>query len=493
MARSARKLDPAAAPERFDSASFTHRPSGYRYRVSLTKTGYAVEFSKGGLTASKPLGYAVGSGTRAYSYLIENEGFLYEAPVAYYASGNSWGLAPGYDGYSYPFLTRPIAPGCLACHASSVQAEPLTLNRYRSPAFLEGGVACERCHGDGAKHIASMKAGDILNPAKMTPDRRDSICAQCHLTGDVKVMRAGSDWRTYHPGEKLSDSQTVFVRASAGDGMKVTGHVENLALSKCKRMAGDQLWCGSCHDPHLVPALAEAKAWYRSRCLTCHATKGCTEAQAVRRKVADDCIGCHMPKRTATDAEHVVLTDHSIPRRPHRESAGDPDAALAPFDGAPASQRDLALAYAMAAVGHKTGTDRTRAISLLQTVVKEAPDDVDVLLYLAEIYRNDDKNDLARPLYERAIALDPRQVTGSVGLGGILMERGDYRGAIRFWNDALSKNAGLELVRMNLALAQLKIGDRSAAEQNLRKAVELNPAFGAARDLLNQLNPPAPR
>jgi len=200
-----------------------------------------------------------------------------------------------------------------------------------------------------------------------------------------------------------------------------------------------------------------------------------------------------MPRRTATDAEHVVLTDHSIPRRPHRGTPGDPAAELQPFGGGQASQRDLALAYAMAAVGHKTGVDRTRALDLLGKVVKAAPGDVDVLLYLAEIYRNDGDNDRARPLYERAIALDPGQVTGSVGLGGILMERGDYRGAIHFWNDALSKNAGLELVRMNLALAQLKIGDRSAAEQNLRKAVDLNPAFAAARDLLNQLIRPQPR
>src|SRR6201995_2717070 len=58
MARSARKLDPSSAPERFDNASFVHRPSDYRYRVSLAKAGYTLEFSKGGSTASKALAYA---------------------------------------------------------------------------------------------------------------------------------------------------------------------------------------------------------------------------------------------------------------------------------------------------------------------------------------------------------------------------------------------------------------------------------------------------
>jgi Tfp pilus assembly protein PilF len=148
----------------------------------------------------------------------------------------------------------------------------------------------------------------------------------------------------------------------------------------------------------------------------------------------------------------------------------------------------LALAYAIAAVGKKSGADRIRALNLLESAVKDTPGDVELLLYLAEIYRNDGKNDAARPLYERAIALDRGQVTASVGLGGIMMERGEYQEAIRLWNDALSKNAGLELVRLNLALALLKVGNRAAAESNLREAVVLNPAFAPARDLLEKLN-----
>ena len=199
MARSARKLDASSVPERFDHASFTHIPSGYRYRVFLKNSEYFLEFtnSSNTVTAAKPLAYAIGSGTRAFSYLFEEDGFLYEAPVAYYATGKSWGLAPGYEGYSYPYLTRPIAPGCLSCHASSVEATPMTLNGYASPAFLEGGIACERCHGDGARHIAKMQSGNLAGGSEILirqvrPPRRDSVCAQCHLTGDVRVMRPGT-------------------------------------------------------------------------------------------------------------------------------------------------------------------------------------------------------------------------------------------------------------------------------------------------------------
>jgi Tfp pilus assembly protein PilF len=508
MANSARKLDASKAPERFDQASFEHSSSGFQYRVSIQNSQYVLEFDKqaAGLSGSKVLAYAVGSGMRAFSYLMVDDGYLYEAPVAYYLMSNSWGLAPGYEQNTYPYLTRPIAPGCLACHASSLQVAARTLNRYGSPPFLEAGVACERCHGNGQQHVTKMQSGKmqsgkmqsgktagdrlILNPAKLAPERRDSICEQCHLTGDVRVMRPGSDWSSFGPGKRLADSQTVFVRAGRPAGMKVTGHVENLAWSACKRGAGDRLWCGTCHDPHVVPPPAQASAWFRSRCLTCHATKSCSETKLARSAAKDDCIGCHMPKSPASDAQHVVFTDHSIPRRLGATlvAAASSDGELVPFGGAQSSLRDLALAYAIKAVGQTSGADRTRALSLLERAVKESPADVEVLLYLAEIYRTGGKNDLARPLYERAITLDPTQVTASVGLGGIMMERGDYSAAVRLWTDALSKNAGLELVRLNTAMALWKMGDRNAAESNLKIALSLNPAFAPARELLDKLN-----
>jgi tetratricopeptide (TPR) repeat protein len=112
---------------------------------------------------------------------------------------------------------------------------------------------------------------------------------------------------------------------------------------------------------------------------------------------------------------------------------------------------------------------------------------VEVLLYLAELYRNGDQPDLAIPLYQRAIRLSPEQVTASVGLGGIMMERGQYAEAIRLWENALSKNAGLELVRVNLAMAYWRTGDIRSAERHLVKAVDLSPGFAPAADLLRQL------
>src|SRR6185295_16366954 len=99
-----------------------------------------------------------------------------------------------------------------------------TQNKYETPPFEEGGVACVRCHGPGEAHIRKMRAGDaasgasIINPAKLAPEMRDSICAQCHLSGEMRVMKPGRDWTSYQPGARLADSVTVFVRAGGAPG-----------------------------------------------------------------------------------------------------------------------------------------------------------------------------------------------------------------------------------------------------------------------------------
>ncbi|MBV8903967.1 MAG: hypothetical protein JOZ22_10065, partial [Acidobacteriia bacterium] len=111
------------------------------------------------------LAYFVGSGAAARSYLLNIDGFLYEAPVAFYSNADSWNAAPSYAAIAYPYLTRPVQTGCLSCHASGIQPVPGTQNAYRSPPFREGGVACERCHGPGSDHVANGKP--MVNPAKL--------------------------------------------------------------------------------------------------------------------------------------------------------------------------------------------------------------------------------------------------------------------------------------------------------------------------------------
>ena len=233
--------------------SFAHKPSGVRYRVYRKDAAAWFSFDLGDVHGSRRLEYFIGSGTVGRSYLYSVDGFLYQAPVSWYSAPAKWDLSPGYQQYDPLYLTRGIEPVCLQCHASGVQAVAGTANGYRVPPFREGGVSCERCHGAGDAHVAGR--GKMINPAKLTPDRRDSICAQCHLSGEARIARAGMDG-TFRPGDLLSDSLVVFEWSGNAD-MNVTSHFERLSESACKKASGDRLWCGSCHDPHRAPAEAE--------------------------------------------------------------------------------------------------------------------------------------------------------------------------------------------------------------------------------------------
>jgi hypothetical protein len=249
----------------------------------------------------------------------------------------------------------------------------------------------------------------MINPAKLAPEKRDSVCAQCHLSGEVRVTRAGASWDSYRPGDRLADSTAVFVRADVSPGMRVTSHFEKLAQSACKRTAGDRLWCGSCHDPHSVPSAANRAAWFRAKCRSCHAADACRETAANRAKRQDDCAACHMPKSTVTDAEHVVYTDHSIPRRPRAAAVVPPaEAKLIPFGGAAASPRDVALAYAIVAT-RPGAAGRTARDSLGGGAERRTTPSARLPAEITEI----PIGRIARSLYRRAMQLDPAQVTAS--------------------------------------------------------------------------------
>lgn len=495
MARSSGVTGQGSGGENFAKARFQHAPTGYNYFVRNAPGAYVLQWSKApGAAFQRRMPFYVGSGAVARSYLMEEGSFLFQSPVAYYSVDEKWDLAPGYQRYKQPFVTRPVAPGCLQCHASGLQHRPSTQSGYTSPPFLEGGVGCERCHGPGAGHIAAARKGstklEIVHPGKLSPPTRDSVCTQCHLTGEARFVRAGRNFDSFRAGDVLDDHMAVFVRSGASAGMRVTSHVENLAQSQCKQASGDKLWCGTCHDPHTVPAPEARVGWYRSKCLTCHATQACKAPSALRRQRNDDCAACHMPRNPVTDAQHVVYTNHAIPRRPAAYSrlASATPGELQLFSGAKAADRDLGLAYAI--VGQRDGMAafRAKAFEILKRANSAAAADPEALAYLAELYAEKGERERAVELYEEALRLDPGQLTAPVNLGAIRMEQGRYADAIRLWNNALSKNPALLLVRTNLAAALLKIGNRQEAEAVLRRATDFNPEFVAPRWLTDQLS-----
>ena len=168
--------------------------------------------------------YALGSGTRGITYLIERDGFLFQSPIAWFAQQRRWDISPGYGEVNpRPNFERAIQRECLFCHTNQVRSVAGTLNRYEPPIFEGHAIGCERCHGPGALHAkrAGESAGPdltIVNPARLAPALRESVCQQCHLQGWFRFPRAGRDSFDFRPGLPLHRFLAVFVRKEAQSG-----------------------------------------------------------------------------------------------------------------------------------------------------------------------------------------------------------------------------------------------------------------------------------
>ena len=445
---------------------FAHKASGVRYRVYGKDAAAWFSFDLGDVRGSRRLEYFVGSGSVGRSYLYLVNGFLYQAPVSWYSAPGKWDLSPGYQQYDALYLTRGIEPVCLGCHASGVQPAAGTTNGYRVPPFREGGVSCERCHGTGDAHAAGR--GKIVNPGKLTAERRDSICAQCHLSGEARIARAGVEG-SYRPGGLLSDSLVVFGWSGNPD-MNVTSHFERLAGSACKKASGDRLWCGSCHVAHRSPAETERVGFYRAKCQQCHAADECGRGP--------DCAACHMPKRAVRDVQHSAYTDHAIRKPGGGGAVASGERKLVPLGGAQAGDREYGLAYAA-----MPGFEK-QAREYLDRVPQ---DDGEVLAHLAYLYEKGGDQRKATALYDKALKADPSQVAAAVNLGNAYIKSGRGRDAVRLWESALARSPGLETVRLSLAVALYRSGDKAGAEEVLVKLLELNPGNVVGRRFLNEV------
>jgi Tfp pilus assembly protein PilF len=472
------------------SGEFLHALSGVRYRIFPDQDAFYFEFRKNGPSPSgqeihgrRRIQYYIGSGSHARGYMFETDGFLFQVPVSYYSARGVWDMAPGYENYPNIFLGRRIEEACLECHASGVRV--LEGGRYDAVPFAEGAVACERCHGPGQAHIARMMDGanqasiQIVNPVRLPARRRDSICAQCHLSGEARVPKASHSLSTFRPGDLLSDHVAAFVWSSgAVPERKVIGHFEGFWKSRCKQAAGDRFWCGSCHDPHSVPAPSQSGRFFRAKCLSCHQESSCTLNREARMRSGDDCISCHMPKTRAVDGLHTSFTDHSIPRVASTEPsslAGGRSRYLASFWGDSAESREVALAYAEVAARTGKTEDYSRAFSQLRSAVKQAPADHEVLTQLGYMYERMGDSSQAILLYQRALQQDSADNVAAVNLAGLLAERGQSSEAMQLWRNALSNNPGLEAPGINLSKLYLEQGNPAAAAKWLASVLEFSP------------------
>jgi predicted CXXCH cytochrome family protein len=486
------------ATENFLSGEFTHRKSSVDYRIYTQDGQVWLTFKRlndPSVRGKRELLYYIGSGHRGRSYLFAVDGFFFESPVNWYSNEHTWDMAPAYQGATEIPLNLPAYPSCLQCHVSEMKP-PLkgTENRYPSPPFAFAGVTCERCHGPGAAHI---RGGPIVNPAKLAPERRDSICRQCHLEGKVAIERAGRRAYEFRPGELLSEYVRYYVLSTQRNGLGAVSQVEAMEQSRCKRKTGDAMSCTSCHDPHSSPVAEQRASYFRARCLACHGHEFGEEKHHAEQP---DCIQCHMPSLTSMDIAHTQVTNHSIPRLrqtqpPLRSEMQAAAPSLVPFpdyEDARRDLRDLSLAWATLA-----GSGRADAVPtaerLLRAAASQSPTDPALLAPLGYLEQKRGAADSARELYEKALALDPDLIDAAANLGVIHANAGRLREAIKLWNGVFERAPARSAVGMNIAAVLCAQGQFDGARSVVMRVLEFNPDMASARALLQGLNhaPPA--
>jgi hypothetical protein len=335
---------------------------------------------------------------------------------------------------------------------------------------------------------AKHDTGDvrIVNPAKLDTGRRDSVCAQCHLSGVAEIAK--KDAVPYQPGKLLSDSSTVFVWSGPGGAFMANSHFEKMAQSACWRVSDRKLWCGTCHEAHTRPAESEKVSFYRSRCLTCHTDDSCREKRSVRAAAKDNCVQCHMPRTDIPTVRHSASTDHSIPRiRRPSPTARDANSVLVAFEGQ-AGDRELGLAYADVALKENNRQWGMRAFELLRKTYETHPADIKVAAQLAQLYDRMGNQSKACAIYSAIVAADPTAIAPAVNLGACLAKNGNMAQSIDLWTGVLRRNPGLESARTNLAVALAGTGQVDAARAVVREGLKFDPLSQRLDALLRQLN-----
>jgi predicted CXXCH cytochrome family protein len=453
MARSSGRVDSISLP----NASFT--ANGHSYRIEDNQ----LIFRESGSEFKVPMDFFIGSGAAGRSFLFSRDRYLFELPVTWYSRKRIWDASPGYERETEVRLNRAIEPTCLFCHSSRVRPIFGTQNRYGVSPFLENGIGCERCHGPGSEHVRHPTDAHMVNPAKLAPALRDSVCNQCHLTGEARIEQPGHRIAEFQAGDALSSYATYFVRKHNRGDLKVTSHVEKLAASECKRVSGDKLWCGTCHDPHAGDQSRVTRDRTQSACIGCHPS-----AHGSDQNRAGNCADCHMPKSQVVDGGHGVLTDHGIwIRRDAAASSAGMD--LQSFLGEP-DDRAIGLAYA------EMGDARARDFLL-----RAKPADVEVRLRLAALEHDTGR---ARALYESVLRENPTHPVALVNLGSLYARAGRVEEAGNLWRRALDTNPGIEEAALNLA----QVGTPSEARAILTRYLEFNPGSNTARARLHSIS-----
>jgi hypothetical protein len=282
-----------------------------------------------GQLADYPVSWVIGGKRMQDSVTVMPDGRWQVLPVYFHVTGGgAWvdynEAKQGHVTPDHPFFwtnfRRTANKECIECHATGIDVRYDRVAHTWSTELTDPGVACEACHGPGARHAETKAKSDIVRPDHLDKERALSICARCHGPRDplFPLLDANDQFR---PGERYDDRYQALVITDGtersgeyfADGRPSSSTFETQALlqSRCYRMGGAT--CLTCHtSPHAAEGHGddELKAGTRDvSCRNCHASVA-TQGIAHSHHKNATCLDCHMPNVLTGVLDKFA--DHSI-------------------------------------------------------------------------------------------------------------------------------------------------------------------------------------
>ncbi len=303
----------------FDSGlNFHYLPKWHNDKLVLNE--YQIESNDTVYSLKTDIDYIVGSGHHTNSHIINNNGYLYQAPFTFYTQDSILDFPPGFEIGKNTRFNRKIGLECMTCHNAFPHFVLGSENKFKS---VPVGIDCERCHGPGNLHVSNIQSGilvdtskffdySIVNPINLSIELQNELCSRCHVQGN-SVLKYDKSFFDFKPGMYLNQVMDIYLPryTNSDDDFIMASHLDRMKQSKCFIESGEEMSCLGCHNPHISVKNTNISN-YNNSCFSCHNTKSCTEIEKERLTVNDNCVSCHMKESKTIDIPHVTITDHKI-------------------------------------------------------------------------------------------------------------------------------------------------------------------------------------
>jgi predicted CXXCH cytochrome family protein len=462
-------------PEALAAGSVTHRQSGSVLSVQYRGGRMFHVVAERGLTAEYAVAYQIGSGIKGRTFAVEVGSYLLESPLSWYA-GSGWDVSPGFESMQLLDFDRPITSNCLFCHAGTAKFADADGRRLDSGEenHVEA-ITCQRCHGDGQAHARRPSSINIVNPVKLTGAARDSVCEQCHLEGETRILNPGKTLDDYRPGQPLEETVVTYLFRQGSSPKRAVSQVEELAESACARGSAGRLWCGSCHDPHgpTQRSAGQRASEFARVCKSCHPDLSKAAHPAGQR----ECAGCHMPARPANNIAHLAVTDHRIRRPGAAAGPAVPDGVVAWREGPTAfRRRDLALAELQIASKENLPAMLRESVRQLEALPEsQQNNDADVLSSLEVAFLESSPPARAVALSRWAVESAPNSATFALNYALALKRAGDLKQAEHEFLRSIDLDKSLMQSYAELAVLYDGEGRRAESMAVIERYLKWNP------------------